>query len=87
MAEASIKEGEYHPVADEAMRWLNKNVMRHPLELAKITEVLASSALSNNRTAELCLSTLERLKKNEPVSDRYLLALAWLCRDMQEGKQ
>jgi len=40
-------------------------------------EALASTALSGNRLAEICMGTIDRLAKGEPVSDRYLLGLAW----------
>jgi len=40
-------------------------------------EALASTALSGNRLAETCMGTIDRLAKGEPVSDRYLLGLAW----------
>jgi hypothetical protein len=73
----TIKEGEYHPAADSAMAWLKGYMVQHPIEYRWHKEALASTALSGNRLAEICMSTIERLANGEPVSDRYLLGLAW----------
>lgn len=70
--EYSLKEGEFHPAAHIAMTY----VQDHLTPMAR--EAIASTALSGNRLAELAYSTLERLDKKEPVSDRYLMGLAWL---------
>lgn len=75
--EATLKDGEYHPAADGAMAWLKGFMVQHLKEYAVIKESLASTALSGNRQAELCMSTIMRMAKGEPVSDRYLLGLAW----------
>jgi hypothetical protein len=71
-----IPAGEYHPAADSAMAWLKGYMMQYPVDLMH-KEALASSALSGNRLAEICLGTIDRLAKGESVSDRYLLGLAW----------
>lgn len=86
MAEATIQEGEYHPVADSAMHWLKTFMRDKPLEYLRIKEAIYSTALSGNRSSELCASTIDRLAAGQPVSDRYLLALAWLVRSIYEDK-
>jgi hypothetical protein len=53
-----------------------------PAQLAMWRESFASSALEGNRLAEICGETLERIMTGQPVSDRYLLGLAWA---MEEG--
>lgn len=52
-----------------------------------LQESLASTALSGNRSAEIMSETLRRLLNGEPVSDRYLLGLAWFLRNWKDGKQ
>ena len=57
-------------------------MLQHPAEYLMHKEALASTALAGNRLAgnrlaEICLSTIDRLAKGEPVGDRYLLGLAW----------
>jgi hypothetical protein len=75
----NVKEGEYHPAADSAMAWLKGYMLQHPAEYLMHKEALASTALAGNRLAgnrlaEICLSTIDRLAKGEPVGDRYYLA-------------
>lgn len=71
MNETSLEIGEPHPMARDAMRYVVDNMTILDVE------VMASSALSGNRAAEICLSTYERLQNGEAVSDRYVLGLAW----------
>jgi len=85
MSETSLKEKEYHPSADSAMTWFKMFVASDTVRFLQIREALASTALSGNRLAEICLSTLDRLSSGRPVSDRYLLGLCWFLRDMIEG--
>lgn len=82
--EVSLKDGEPHPIAKEAFEWLNTFIVRNPLEWSAIKESIFSVALTGNHTAELVASTLRRLEKSEPVSDRYLLALCWWVRSLSE---
>lgn len=82
MSEATLKDGEYHPVADSAMFWLRELQVKRPADYSMACEAIYSTAISGNRTAELCASTLDRLLIGESVSDRYLLALCWLMRGM-----
>lgn len=77
-----LKEGEFHPAAHIAMEfikdWLKKN------DVFLIKEALASCALSGDRLAALASETLRRLLDNEPVSDRYLMGLAWTFHSIEE---
>lgn len=66
MNEATLAENEHHPVADSAMEWY-RQLPIEDLMMAK--EAIASTAISGNRLAEICMSTLNRLEKGEPVSD------------------
>ncbi len=79
---ATLKVGEYHPCANNAMSYIRCHII-HPF----LIESLASTALSGNRTAEICLSTIRRIEKGEPVSDRYVLGLAWCLKEMVEDAQ
>jgi hypothetical protein len=85
--EATIQDGEYHPIADDAMHWLRQFMLTQPHEYAIIKESIYSTALSGHRASELCASTITRLANSEPVSDRYLLALAWLVRSLAEKEK
>lgn len=87
--EASLAKGEFHPSASGAMDWLKLTIMDNPKRYMTVREAIASVALSGNRLAQLCNSTLQRLEDNEPVSDRYLLGLCWFLRDMidQDAKK
>lgn len=45
-------------------------------------ESFSSCAIDGNRFAEVCGETLRRVMNHEPVSDRYILGLAWAIRGM-----
>ena len=73
----TLEPNEYHPAADSAKEY----ILRLPAsEITIWSEALASNAMSGNRLAEVCSETLNRLLKGQPVSDRYLLGLAWIIR-------
>lgn len=82
--EASLQEREPHPAARDALHWWQN---LDPVSRAVIMESLASVALSGNRLAEICMSTIHRLEKGRPVSDRYLLGLCWTARVINEHKK
>jgi hypothetical protein len=65
---------EHHPAAYSAMEYIRNMDMQ---ELLKCREAFASTAIEGNRLSEVCGETLQRLIDSEPVSDRYLLGLAW----------
>lgn len=68
---------EFHPAARAAMAWLRT---LPAADLYAWREAFASTALEGNRLAEICGETLDRLLRAVPVSDRYLLGLAWTMR-------
>ena len=71
---------EPHPAFFTALMYVRTRA-NYPL----IKEAFASCAIENNRLAEICLETLRRLEAGEPVSDRYLLGLAWALKEMDEN--
>jgi hypothetical protein len=84
---SEIAADEYHPAADGAMAWLKGYMVQHPKEWLMHKEALASTALSGNRLAEICMGTVDRLAKGQPVSDRYLLGLAWTIMKLANHKE
>lgn len=81
--ESVIKENEYHPAANAAMKWFRKWEL-DPIRYAMTREAIASTALSGDRNAQICNGTLNRLEKGEPVSDRYLLGLCWTLKELED---
>jgi len=77
MEEATLKENEPHPCAHIAMRFLAEQKINLKYWMI-MQESIASNAIEGNRTAEICLSTIRRLEEGKPVSDRYLMGLAWM---------
>ena len=69
-----LKMGEPHPAALSAMEELIKLPYT---DLVMWQEAFATCAIEGNRLGEICSETLSRLKKGQPVSDRYVLGLAW----------
>jgi len=78
MSEATLEIGEVHPMAPNAMKFVKENITMMDIES------IASCAIEGNRTAEICLSTYNRLERGEPVSDRYLLGLAWFIKELRD---
>lgn len=78
MSEATLEFNEPHPMAKYALEYVAENMT------AMHVEALASTALEGNRTAEICLSTYNRLQSGNPVSDRYLMGLAWFVKQMRD---
>jgi hypothetical protein len=71
----TLEKDEPHPAAAEAMRYL-KSLGR--AELRAWLEASSSCSIGRqNRTAEVGAGTLRRILAGEPVSDRYLLGVAW----------
>jgi hypothetical protein len=83
MGDYQLDVNEPHPAALAAMAWLQKVPLP---ELFLWQEAFASSAIEGNRLAEICSTTLDRLLSGKPVSDRYLLGLAWTIRSDMDGK-
>jgi hypothetical protein len=81
---STIAVGEYHPAADEAMRYMRRWLAGDFSNVVRTQEAFASTALSGNRLSEICLGTLHRLMNGEMVSDRYLLGLAWTIRNLED---
>lgn len=73
-----LSPAEPHPAAQIALRFLRR---QHPTQLAMTIEALASCAIEGNRLGEVCAETWRRLQDGEPVSDRYLMGLAWAVWD------
>ena len=78
----TLREGEFHPSAHIAMAYLKSN----PLRMYKWQEPLASCALAGNRLAQVSCETLRRVLNGEPVSDRYLMGLAWMVWEMENDE-
>lgn len=80
----TLNEGQPHPAAHDAKQWILDYVRRNDVAaLPRLLESFASVGMSGNRLAECCGETLRRLLNGEPVSDRYLLGLAWTMRNME----
>lgn len=77
--------GEYHPAARHAYDWIRKNI----LDTNNAMDWLQAfgNCSVENKLAEICSGTLKRLINKQPISDRYLLGLAWTLRSMVEEKE
>lgn len=76
----TLELGEVHPATHIAAEYIDAQIDKHPF----IQEALASCALSDNRIAEVCSETLRRWLNKEPMSDRYLMGLAWMLWSMEQ---
>lgn len=70
---------EVHPAARDALDYLKSLT---PSQMSMLKEAFASCTIEGNRLSEVCLGTLNRLTEGAPVSDRYLLGLAWATRSI-----
>lgn len=73
----TLAESEPHPAASNAREWIAKLSIS---DLMIWKESFASCTIEDNRTAEVCLETLDRLLHSKPVSDWYVLGLAWVMK-------
>lgn len=76
-ANNTLAETEPHPSAFGARAWVAK---QSATDLMSWRESFASCAIEGNRMASICGGTLDRLMHGQPVSDRYVLGLAWFLR-------
>lgn len=76
--------GEFHPAASFAFRYIKSLPVE---ELMIWNEAFASNAIEGNRMAEICSETLNRILTGQPVSDRYVLGLAWMLRVESEAEK
>ena len=77
----TLEVGEPHPAAESAAKYLQN------LGIEKLITHLgafSSCAIENNRLGEICSETLHRFTTGKPVSDRYLLGVAWIIRNFEE---
>ncbi len=78
----TLEFGETHPSATSALVYVLQRIV-DPLLL----EALASCAIERNRMAEICLGTINRIKNHQPISDRYVLGLAWFLKELEEKEK
>ena len=78
MSQGTLNGNEPHPAAYAAKLWIAR---QPPEDLLRWREAFASCAIEGNRLGDVCVETLNRLLAGQPVSDRYLLGLAWTMRD------
>lgn len=72
-----IKPDEFHPAARSAYRWLKGFMVTNQADYLRYKFAIHTAAESGNRQANICMGTINRLATGKPVSDRYLLGLAW----------
>ena len=71
-----------HPAAYDAIAYLNSLGLKRRMVLL---ESFASCAIEGNKDAEVLADTLDRATSGRPVSDRYILGLAWYVRHIMEA--
>lgn len=79
----TLRDGEPHPSAASAFQYVKDYMIADPKRWIMTMEAFASTAISGNRNAEVCLSTIQRLNNGWPVSDRYVFGLAWSLMQME----
>lgn len=77
----TLNVNESHPAASAALVYIRSIDL---IELYELLESFSSCAIENNRLGEICGTTLDRILKGKPVSDRYLLGLAWTIKSIRD---
>ena len=72
--------GEPHPMAYAAAHYVTRYLQKNPAVIG----ALASCAIESNRLGEVCCGTIDRLRKGQPVSDRYILGLAFFLKTLDQ---
>lgn len=78
----TLEISEAHPASYRAMKYIKSLLLTGDAQ--RLLESFASCSMSDNRLAQVCYGTLKRIINNEPVSDRYLLGLAWIIREIMD---
>ncbi len=84
MDRSELNPTEPHPAAYEALEYIKKLSIG---ELQGYLEAFASCSIEGNRLGEICAGTINRLLEKKPVSDRYLLGLAWAIRNIKDARK
>jgi hypothetical protein len=79
----TLKAGQPHPMAYHALAYIRQQGLQ---EVFGWIESFSSCAIEGNEVAEICGETLRRIMAGEPVSDRYVLGLAWFIKNNIEGQ-
>ncbi len=74
--------GEFHPGAHFAFAYIR--TLGEKLFLYR--ESFASCGLAGDRLSEICGETLRRVLNHEPVSDRYVMGLAWTLWNCEQNE-
>lgn len=83
MTIGTLKEGEPHPQAHNALAFVKEWIVAEGVQrVMMLQESMASCAIEGNRSGEVCGETLSRILHGQPVSDRYVLGLAWFLHEM-----
>lgn len=80
----ALKGNEPHPSALVALEYIKTIPVS---DLFLYLDAFSSCSIEGNRLGEICAETLRRLLHSEPVSDRYLLGLAWAIRDIRDNEK
>jgi len=80
---SELMPGEYHPAADSALAWVKSRTVN---DLYTWLAVFSSDAIEGSSSALIYGETLKRLLDGKPVSDRYLLGLAWVLKELSERR-
>jgi hypothetical protein len=78
----TLGETEIHPTAQSALDYVKGLGLE---KLSMYLEAFSSCAIEGNRLGEICGETIHRIMAGQPVSDRYILGLAWSIRNMEES--
>lgn len=81
--ENTLSPGEPHPGAEYARNYL---LSLNADTLMIWQESFSSCAVGGNHLGSICSETLRRLLDGEPVSDRYIMGLAWVIWSMEKDK-
>jgi hypothetical protein len=79
----NLAAGEPHPAALSALHYVRGLGLQ---KQALYMSAFSSCAIEGNRLGEVCAETLRRVMNGGPVSDRYVLGLAWAIKGMEDDK-
>jgi len=70
----NLQGDETHPMIPWAARLISL-VLKDPVATMNLRGALATTAIEGNRLAEILIETIDRVKGNKPVGERYILGL------------
>jgi hypothetical protein len=78
----TLEKGEWHPISGRVLDYINSFNIDELLILKNSINKIKHESGCSDKVTDVCMGTLDRIINGEPVSDLYLLGLAWFLMEI-----